>query len=289
MSIWRGAQSAIFFYVSCTPCFDRGHRKRRLQQAARDERERQEVKKIHPDYPQQAGPGSMNSHWQPEMEAGPHWDGDKERYHRERAGGRKGGNDAKDKYTESQRGLKTSATQSSVGSKAQSSVDGILGPRQHMVYQRPDEELWGMPSTSTVHLPSRPTTARSKYYPDSHPAVNDQHPPLTRKITRQDEVAWMLQPVPVAAVMKGLEAPARSRSNSDLSKMSRRTLSKRHSLAPIEADRTLEAPFEYEEEAAVEPEVTSPDFHTPKSDAEPEEWVYAQTRREVSARRSLEW
>lgn len=283
MSIWRGAQSAIFFYVSCAPCLDSAHRKRRKRQAAHDERERQEVKRIHPDYPQQAGPGSTNPHWQAEIEAGPNID--KETWKE----GQKKGERTRGGYTESQRGLKTSTTQSSVGSKAQSSVEGGmgLGQKHYMVYQRPDEELWGMPSTSTVNLPSRPPTAKSRYHPDSHPAVNDMHPPLTRKITHADEVAWMLQPVPVAAVMKGLEAPARSRSNSDLSKP--RTLSKRHSVAPLDAEPALEAPFESDEEAVMDPEVPSPAFHTPKSDAEPEEWVYAQTRREVSARRSLEW
>lgn len=295
MSIWRGIQSAIFYYVSCAPCADASTRKQRKRQAVHDEQLRTELEAAHPDYPSQAAPGSVNPNWQIEIESGPRLprkqlralEGDINRT-RSRDLNRvdsSGGPKALGRR-DSKRDLKPSATQSTTSSKAQSSMDIYNTQRHLMVYQRPDEELWGTPSTSTVNLPTRPGTARTKssttphlYHQKQHPAVNDLHPPTTRKVTSREEVAWMLQPLPSAAVMTGKEEPhrTRSRTNSDVSRKSpKSSKSIPAPLTPIEA-------YHPSEETII---------HTPDSEevfAEPEQWIWETTKRDVSARRSLEW
>ena len=288
MSVWRGIQSVIFFYLSCAPCSDASTRKKRNRQAVHDERLRTELEAAHPDYPSQAPPGSVNPNWQIEIDSGPmmprkarNVDGDINRTR------------SKDLNTSDRRdskNLKPSATQSSTSSKAQSAVDVSYTQRHLMVYQRPDEELWGAPLSSTVKLPTRPGTARTKssvtniYHQARHPAVNHLHPPTTRKVANPEEVAWMLQPLPSAAVMTGKEQPntsSISRSNSEVSggpsPKSTKSIPALHPpLTPIEASYPSEETF----------------VHTPESEVvltKPEDWIWETTKRDVSARRSLDW
>jgi hypothetical protein len=285
MSVWRGIQSVIFFYLSCAPCSDASTRKKRNRQAVHDEKLRTELQAAHPDYPSQAPPGSVNPNWQIEIDSGPmiprkqrNGNGDINRTR------------SKDINTSDRRdskNLKPSATHSSTSSKAQSAVDVSYTQRHLMVYQRPDEELWGAPSSSTVNLPTRPGTARTKssvtnvYHQARHPAVNHLHPPTTRKIANPEEVSWMLQPMPSAEVMNGKANPQPqlpvSRSNSDVSGPSpKSTKSIPAPLTPIEATYPSEETF----------------VHTPESEVvltKPEDWIWETTKRDVSARRSLDW
>lgn len=288
MSVWRGIQSVIFFYVSCAPCSDAATRKKRNRQAVHDERLRTELEAAHPDYPSQAPPGSINPNWAVEMDSGP-----MPPRRKQNAGdmNRTRSRDLnKVERMDSKRDLKPSATQSTTSSKAHSAVDVSYIQRHLMVYQRPDEELWGAPSSSTVNLPTRPGTARTKssrtanvYHQARHPAINELHPPTTRKVANAEEIAWMLQPLPSAAVMTGKEQPqgpisrSNSRTNSDASGPSpKSTRSIPAPLTPIKGSYD-------EEETAV---------HTPESQeamSKPEDWIWETTKRDVSARRSLEW
>lgn len=296
MSIWRGIQSAIFYYVSCAPCADASTRKQRKRQAVHDEQLRTELEAAHPDYPSQAAPGSVNPNWAVEIESGPQMprkqlriqDGNINRTKSRDLDRVESTNAKAMTRADSKRDLKQSATQSSTSSKAHSTADASYPRRHLMVYQRPDEELWGAPSTSSVNLPSRPITARTKssttadlYHQRRHPAVNDLHPPTTRKITAPEEVAWMLQPLPSASFMTGKEEPQpqayRSRSNSDASRKSpKSTKSTAAPLTPVEF-------YDASEDTIIE----TPDSH--KVMTKPEEWIWEATKRNVSARRSLEW
>ncbi|KAM0723128.1 hypothetical protein Q7P37_001328 [Cladosporium fusiforme] len=302
MSIWRGIQSAIFYYVSCAPCADASTRKQRKRQAVHDEQLRTELEAAHPDYPSQAAPGSVNPNWAVEIESGPRMprkqmraqDGNINRT-RSRDLDRVESKGTKAMArVDSKKNLKQSATQSSTSSKAHSTVDVSYTRRHLMVYQRPDEELWGAPSTSSVHLPARPITARTKssttpdlYHQRRHPAVNDLHPPTTRKITAPEEIAWMLQPLPSASVMTGKEEPAQaqqpanfrsSRSNSDASRKSPKSI--KSTAAPL-------TPIEAYEDAMEDPRLQTPD--SDRAMTKPEDWIWEATKRDVSSRRSLEW
>lgn len=287
MSVWRGLQSVIFFYLSCAPCSDAATRKKRNRQAVHDERLRTELEAAHPDYPSQAAPGSVNPHWQIEIDSGP-MTMSKQRTMESDFSRTRSRDLNKPVRRDSKRDLKPSATRTSTtSSKVQSPADMTYTQRHLMVYQRPDEELWGAPSSSTVNLPTRPGTARTKssatniYHQARHPAVNDLHPATTRKIVDREEVAWMLQPLPSAAVMTGKEQPhvPMSRSNSEVSGPSPRST------------KSIPAPL-----TPIEPPYASQEtiVHTPESSEhhfgfKPEDWIWETTKRNVSARRSLEW
>ncbi|KAK5129318.1 hypothetical protein LTR08_003598 [Meristemomyces frigidus] len=226
MSIWRGAQSAIFYYLSCAPCADARVRKQRKREAVRDRADKTLLEQEFggPLY-RQPSPSATNPHWQAEIAMGPTMTRGKR----------------KTNTTGSQRGLKGSAPQSSNASNIGSSVslsrklsgdkhDSKLELRR---YQRDDEELWGSEVTAPPlrnHLegsggstqPTKPRKARTKdtssYQLYRNPQISDLHPAVATKIHSRDDVAWMLQPPPVANVMSGKERPPRSRSGSGSSR-----------------------------------------------------------------------
>ncbi|PGH07975.1 hypothetical protein GX51_01415 [Blastomyces parvus] len=80
MWLFRGAQSAVFYYATCTPCASSQHRRRRRRDAARTHREPVPNNASHNDLVtdqppaivfQQPVPFSTNSYWQEEIALGP--------------------------------------------------------------------------------------------------------------------------------------------------------------------------------------------------------------------------
>ncbi|KAJ8602910.1 hypothetical protein MRB53_042294 [Persea americana] len=81
-----------------------------------------------------------------------------------------------------------------------------LGP-----HQRDDEVLWGAPIPENDELPVQPPRAKiidppRSYNSPSNAAINDLHPPTTRKVRSKEEVMWMMQPPPMPEVMSGKAA-----------------------------------------------------------------------------------
>lgn len=68
---WRGTQSAVFYYLSCTPCVENRHKRQRRKQAAKSERARAEVITVQPGAIAQPGPFQTNQEWAEEILAGP--------------------------------------------------------------------------------------------------------------------------------------------------------------------------------------------------------------------------
>lgn len=68
---WRGTQSAIFYYVSCTPYVEYKHKKRRRREAHRSRKEK-EVVFAQPGAVSQPAPFETNPAWVPEILEGPH-------------------------------------------------------------------------------------------------------------------------------------------------------------------------------------------------------------------------
>ncbi|WPG99683.1 Hypothetical protein R9X50_00250200 [Acrodontium crateriforme] len=226
MALHRGIQSAIFYYLSCAPCSDARYRKKRKQEAIQDRAERELLEAQMPNLYRHPSPSSTNPHWHAEISLGPTLP-----YRGKR----------KIHTAESQRELKKSGTYSSNGSNIPSSVDlprssGSDGRHDSKwnfrPYQRDDEELWGSSHTEPAlrsHLdgstaidglarPARVRTAdstkSSTYRSFRNPAVNDLHPAIVTRVESRDDVAWMMQPPPVAEVMSGKERAPRSRSDS---------------------------------------------------------------------------
>lgn len=213
MAIHRGIQSALFFYLSCAPCADARYRKRRKQEAINSQREALEIQQTAASYIHPGAPSSTNQHWGSEIALGPTLV----------RRGRK-----KTNTGESQRALQPGRVSSNSSHNA-STTD--VGQRMNLhVDQRDDEPLWGSSNVFDGSLYSgsirRPPTARtagsqsSMYHSNRNPAINEMHPPTVTKVSRREDVMWMMQPLPVAEVMSGKERPARGRSDSGGSRLS---------------------------------------------------------------------
>ncbi|KAK1056723.1 hypothetical protein LTR74_014719 [Friedmanniomyces endolithicus] len=213
MALHRGIQSVIFFYLSCAPCSDARYRKRRKQEAQRDRLDKADFEAQMPNLYRHPSPSSTNPHWQAEIALGP--------VPTSRGGKRK--TTPSSDHQRGSGGLKTSGTTSSDGSEVASSTN-VGRPRtpderndskysfgQH---QRRDEDQWYSTAGETPlrsfmdgSMPSRPAKAHTKtsssYLASGNPPINDWHPATVTKVSSREEVAWMLQPPPIAEVMSG--------------------------------------------------------------------------------------
>lgn len=71
MWFWRGTQSAIFYYVACTPCAEWKYKRRRRREADRTKKERDALELEQPGIIQQPVPFQTNRYWAEEIMAGP--------------------------------------------------------------------------------------------------------------------------------------------------------------------------------------------------------------------------
>ena len=71
MWLWRGTQSAIFYYVSLSPCLEHNHKRKRRKEANRSQKERAELELSQPGMILQPVPFQTNQYWAEEIEAGP--------------------------------------------------------------------------------------------------------------------------------------------------------------------------------------------------------------------------
>ncbi|KAL9025915.1 MAG: hypothetical protein Q9196_005342, partial [Gyalolechia fulgens] len=209
---WRGFQSAVFYYVSCAPCNELAHRRRRRKVAARSRTEQEMEQGLYPH----PSPFSTNIYWREEMTLGPgppqkKRDRDKERQQRARE--RMANTECtRDLVTGSSAETGTSSADTMVALSSLQAVTGFEQDRPNgddwnrRRYQREDEFLWGIDSASE---------AEDNYCTARNPAVNDLHPPVvSTQPTHPSETRWMLQPPPSAKVMEGKERATRPRSGS---------------------------------------------------------------------------
>ena len=230
MSLLKGIQSAIFYYLSCAPCAQLAHKKRRRKQAEVDRAERAILEMEQPGLYRHPSPFATNPYWEEEIGLGP---GPPPRRAKK-----------KTKDTAA-RGIASAGTQSTRGSISNSdgeteAVDKTVhADRRHALnpkhwnfrrYQREDEALWGQSfdkaSTETsIDASSRgpPGSKRSDanysrtdtMYIARNPPVNDLHPPVvSTPSSNLNETRWMLQPPPTAKVMSGKERANSNRSRS---------------------------------------------------------------------------
>ena len=213
--LWRGFQSAVFYYVSCAPCtkFAYQRRRRKDRKRANVDREAEEGGYQHPS------PFSTNVYWREEMLLGP---------------GPPVKKKERDKEREKEReNMHKSLGTSSSGLTGASSTDTTLGPEGREAeqernsdegwnrrrYQREDEILWGFDdndrsSTPSARVSRAGTGSSAGHYYARNPEVNDLHPPIVNTPMDRNQTRWMLQPPPSARVMEGKERTNRSRSDS---------------------------------------------------------------------------
>lgn len=197
MWLYRGVQSAVFYYATCTPCAMSIDRRKRRKEAARSQRLKQKSEiDFVTDQPRlfpQPTPFSTNEGWRNEIALGPGPPA--------RRGGHRG----------NQRTNSWNTDQSSQLKKDKSGgLMQPLGERLNwMRYQREDEPLWGQEVRgSSIGFSGRgraDPNEPAKYYAARVPPVNDLHPPIVSGPRSRAETRWMLQPPPRARVMAGKE------------------------------------------------------------------------------------
>ncbi|OJJ49792.1 hypothetical protein ASPZODRAFT_149267 [Penicilliopsis zonata CBS 506.65] len=210
MWLYRGVQSAVFYYVTCTPCANTLDRRKRKKEAARAKRQQERLNALVTDQPRpfaQPTPFSTNDGWREEIAIGPGPPA------RRRPGmNYNHNNHNRMESWRTDEGFPDSSAESMpdiiLQDKAKSGAK--IGDRWHwMRYQREDEPLWGEEvKGSSVGISGRgraDTSHSSKYYIARVPPVNDLHPPIVSGPRSKAETRWMLQPPPSAKVMAGKE------------------------------------------------------------------------------------
>ena len=219
MWLFRGAQSAVFYYATCTPCAEATYRRKRRREAVRSKREQTQCQELITDQPAlfpQPTPFSTNVGWSEEIALGP---GPPARR------GHRNQRTPANRIDETMQLPRLSATSSAAFSDdiphkkdKPSSLMSPLGDRWHFGrYQREDEPLWGDEvKGSSVGISGRGRTDDTphprRYYIAKVPPVNDLHPPIVSMPTSRAETRWMLQPPPNARIMAG---KASSRESAD--------------------------------------------------------------------------
>ncbi|KAK4560524.1 hypothetical protein LTR86_005721 [Recurvomyces mirabilis] len=250
MALHRGIQSAIFYYLSCAPCSDARYRKKRKQEAQRDRADRELLEAQMPDLYRHPSPSSTNPYWQAEIALGPQPVSRNGKNRKTPTGESQRGMGNGNGNGNGNGVVRTSASQSCDASMVASSVDVARNwsspeyrnesTSSFAQHQRDDEPLWGVEEererdlpyrnrlrgSSNPDEPARPAKARTRdptiYEAPYNPTINDQHPATVTKVKSQDEIAWMLQPPPVADVMSGKRPPP-SRSGTTSSRRSARS------------------------------------------------------------------
>ncbi|KAF4594660.1 signal peptide-containing protein [Ophiocordyceps camponoti-floridani] len=242
MSFCVALQSAVFYFVACTPCAKVRHRHKAKDQARKQREDKSRLETDQPGLYRHPSPFNTNPYWQEEINMGP----------------------SLPKKTasknSSQRGLASSGRESTVPSMSehnQAADSPSVSPEDDTVsedwnrrrgYQREDEELWGqlaapqqshklkdafsrargsagrlIDATLGIDKEVTPQDRDDFYFSPRNPPVNDYHPPVvSSKPLHRDARRWMLQPPPPAKVMEG-KVPV-SRAVSSGSKSSGRTL-----------------------------------------------------------------
>lgn len=244
MSFPAAVQSAVFYFVACTPCAQVRHRQKARATAKKERKEKARIVAEQPDRYQHPSPWNTNPYWQTEIAMGP-------RYEKSAS------------KNSSQRGLTSSGRDSIAPSVSERTnvADSHIHIGDSMVaideedtladdwnrrqgYQREDEELWGQWSgqklmnafskardsagrliDATLGIEKEVTDQerRDFYFSPKNPPINDYHPPVvSSKVPNKEAHRWMLQPPPSAKIMEG-KVPV-SRAASSGSKSSGRTL-----------------------------------------------------------------
>ncbi|KAL3470616.1 hypothetical protein BJX99DRAFT_44771 [Aspergillus californicus] len=255
MWLFRGAQSAVFYYATCTPCAESIARRKRKKEAlrSRSQRETEYSEALVTDQPRpfpQPAPFSTNPGWMEELALGP---GPAKR----RGGHRTATHNRVESWDTNACSTASYQDDLSLTPSQRKDKHGArhLGDKlnRKLRYQREDEPLWGEElevKGSSVGLSGRgkaDTGAPSKYYTHRVPPVNDLHPPIVSGPKSRAETRWMLQPPPSARVMTGKvqsRAPARPVDYSELRVNTEKSTRSGilHTLPPLTAEETDESP-----------------------------------------------
>ncbi|GAM86070.1 hypothetical protein ANO11243_040800 [Dothideomycetidae sp. 11243] len=221
MAIHRGIQSALFYYLSCAPCTEARHRRKRRKEAdlARLEKEALNTDALVADY-HYKHPLTTNTNpaWDLEIAIGP----SKESKAAAKIKAKK------EKETEPIPRSSDSTAKSDKG-KQPSSISDPDSEHNAKVqwastFQRSYIETPIMvPQRTLTNASSRrqppndptPTPAQAaspQWLSPVHPPLNEFHPPTVTRYDSPADISWMLEPPPPARVMRGNEQERPKRS-----------------------------------------------------------------------------
>lgn len=221
---WRGVQSAIFYYVSCSPCIEYRHKQRRREEA----RAARAVVTQQPGVVPRPVAFQTNEQWGEELLLGP---GPPKPYKpdnlvqrlRDRLATEPASPDKPERPGMERR-------ISSAVENMKESLRMSINPDKWnwKRYDREDEVLEGFGDKMTRmwdrvtnighHDEQEPPVGRKRAHTNESerydysrgriPAVNDLHPPVVSQLpATREQAAWMLLPPPSAAVMAGKKRP----------------------------------------------------------------------------------
>lgn len=186
----RGAQSAIFYYISCAPCSDAASSRRRKKAAARDRKSREAELALRPHIYAHPAPTEVNEYWRQEEQLGPLSPRKRPRKNTRDSGGNSAGNG----------GSLTSFDDAKDGSAKQGSGETTSHHFGRRKYTRPDEETsW---TTGQVPVPNRQEIG-TDYRLLRVPPINDMHPPTISHRLKAEDRTWMKQPPPSSDFLNG--------------------------------------------------------------------------------------
>lgn len=245
MSLPIAIQSAVFYFVACTPCAKIRHRQKAKAEAKKERKEKAKLVTEQPGLYRHPSPFNTNPYWESEIALGPSLPKKSASKNSSQRGLNSSGKDSDAPSVSECTNVADSRTNFGDSSTFVPGSDGGLSDdwNRKRGYQREDEELWGQWSghrimdafskakDSTARLfegkpmAEKEVTEQARrdfYFSPKNPPVNDYHPPVvSSKLPHRDAHRWMLQPPPPAKIMEG-KVPV-SRNVSSGSKSSGRT------------------------------------------------------------------
>lgn len=210
-------QTVVFHIFACATLRQSVAKRRQKRENSRAKAEKEREQQEHPEIYKHPAPFEVNPHWKEDIELGPIYS-KKLKANKDKKK-RRGINP--DKLPESSAGV---SLESGDKIPCADSVPDLNDENWNRVkYQREDEALWGDEESNTNRSEtpiSRASTSRShRFNPSPTPIVQEVYPPVVTKLPKgPDQVQWMLQPPPKAAVMEGKDRSNRSRSSTNSSR-----------------------------------------------------------------------
>lgn len=237
MSLLLALQSAIFYYMACTPCNEAMSRFNSKREAKKEREKKMRIQMEQPGLYVHPLPFDTNPYWREEIDSGPRRpkkSGFKNTSQRALNGASTGRNSTSATLANTNTNTSSNFDHSiSLTSPTASPVDsptppvaGRIGSRDR--YQREDEELWGHDLSRMGHRlvdnivragnsagriikgelgMEKQVTEEDRanfYLAPRNPPVNDFHPPIVGSTpVHKNALQWMLQPPPPAKLMEG--------------------------------------------------------------------------------------
>ncbi|KHO00074.1 uncharacterized protein MAM_01997 [Metarhizium album ARSEF 1941] len=234
MSLPVAFQSAVFYFLACTPCAKVRHRQKAKAQARKEREDRAKLVAEQPGLYRHPSPFNTNPYWQEEISMGPSLPKKSVSKNSSQRGlTSSSGRDSVTPSMSEHTNIGDSRTRFSDSMTAMPPDDTLSGDwNRRRGYQREDEELWGqltdpgyvgsghklmdafskardsagrlIESTLGIEKEVTEQERRDFYLTPKNPPVNDYHPPVvSSRPPHRDARKWMLQPPPPAKIMEG--------------------------------------------------------------------------------------